>query len=85
VGRYTLARPVEAIRYVKHNNEGEIAELVKSTGRRMSFSNASGRLHFYNDGPDLLFEDGDWAVLIASAVVAVPTGAFESLFAPVEV
>ena len=59
---YELTAAVEAVRYEKSGNEERVAAIVRGEARRASYTNMNGSLHFYNDGPELFVNDGDWVM-----------------------
>lgn len=77
---FRLRDPVEAVRYSQGQNEGAVAEVVKSAGGRQSFSNAQGHLHFYNDGPELTVHDGQWVVMVAGQSIVLDDDRFRRFF-----
>jgi hypothetical protein len=82
--KYVLNRPIDAVRYVANVNASEVADLVKANGRRPNYSNQSGPLNFYNDGPELSINDGEWVVRIAGAIAVVTDDAFTAAFVAAE-
>ncbi|WP_133434208.1 hypothetical protein [Aeromicrobium phragmitis] len=77
---YVLREPIAAVKYSLRNNEAEIGELVRRSGRRSSWSNITGALRIYNDGLDLVVPDGDWVVFLGNSVLVLHEEQFATLF-----
>ena len=80
MSHYELVAPVEAARYKSGANEQEVAQIVRGRSGRASFTTQHGFLQFYNDGPDLSVNDGDWVVRIAGGVLVVADDDFTKHF-----
>jgi hypothetical protein len=79
--QFILTTPVHASQYTG-SNSSEIQALVNAGGRRSSFDNQLGPLHFYNDGPEIYVEKGEWVVRIGKQVVVLEDQSFTEVFAP---
>lgn len=77
---YTLAAPVEAVRYKRGVNEQEVALIVRGKSGRASFSTQQRFLHFYNDGPGFVVHDGGWVARVATSALVVPDDIFTEHF-----
>ena len=81
--QFLLTSPVTAVQYTGRN-ASELKPLVDGNNRRSSHTNMSGPLHFYNDGPDLFVNQGDWVVRIGEITVVLSDESFTTLFASTE-
>jgi len=80
---YVLTQPVRAVQYELNENEQDLMELVRSTGRTgMSMGNQRGHFQIYNGGPELNVFDGDWMVAIGNELVVMTAERFNATFTP---
>ncbi|MFY1658472.1 hypothetical protein [Micromonospora sp. WMMD1274] len=79
---YQLRQSVEAVRYSKES-ERQVAELGKRTRPRASYGPHLGSFRFFNDGPEVSVEPGQWLVKIGNSLIVVDDDEFLELFEPV--
>lgn len=83
MGSFVLREPITALQYVLNDNETQVMDLIRSTGRTgMSMNNMRGYLHVLNGGPELRVQPGAWVVAIGTDVAILSDERFRALFHP---
>lgn len=84
--KFILRDPIEAVRYAFGENEHEIVDLLRTSGRAgFSWGNAHvpGHLKVYNSGLDLTIKDGTWVAIVAAELLTLSDEDFSSRFVAV--
>ena len=80
---FVLRDPIAAVRYTFGENEGDVVDLIRTSGRTgFSWGNAhiAGHLKVYNGGLDLTIKDGTWVVTVGAEVLTLSDEDFSSRF-----
>jgi hypothetical protein len=78
---YRLTSLVPAVRYIKGQTAADVAALIASVAPGYSHSNMHGPLEFYNGGPTITVNDGDWVAIVAGQIFVFEDEQFAAHFA----
>jgi len=79
--RYTLKKSVVAAQFDGADSIPVVAEIVRRHRDGPSYDTMQGSLSFYNGGPNVVVNRGDWVVDLEGELVVLSDHVFRTLFA----